>query len=328
VSSLLIAFLGAALTGNQPTTVSNVVGVTEGSSEKSQNASGAVEKEYQKLLEDDDAAQEEVDQWIRENNDFAAKGAGASNAALNRRIRERFEPVRKGYEDLLKRHPEHTKGHIAYGTFLNDLGDEDGAQEQYEKALKLDPKDPAIYNNLAGIYSHHGPITNAFDYYAKAIELNPREPLYYHNLGTAVYLFRKDAKEFYGINEQQVFDKALKLYSNSMRLDPKNFPLASDIAQTYYGIKPARMDEALNAWTNALRLANDEVEREGVHIHFARLKLQVGKFAEARAHLNSITNEMYADLKKKIGRNIDEQEKEKAQTNAAPAGGISKERKN
>src|SRR6266542_468132 len=35
-----------------------------------------VEKEYQQLMADDDAAQAEVDKWIKENRAFTAKGAG------------------------------------------------------------------------------------------------------------------------------------------------------------------------------------------------------------------------------------------------------------
>ena len=78
---------------------------------------------------------------------------------------------------------------------------------------------------------------------------------------------------------------------------PRNFPMASDVAQTYYGIKPLRLEAALKAWTNTLALARDEIEREGVYLHFARLKLQAGRFAEVRAHLNAVTNELYAMLK-------------------------------
>ena len=97
--------------------------------------------------------------------------------------------------------------------------------------------------------------------------------------------------EFYQINEQQVYDKALCLYSNALKLDPTNFPLASDVAQTYYGIKPLRLEDALKAWTNTLALAHDEIEREGVYLHFARLKLQADRFAEVRATLTpSLTN--------------------------------------
>jgi len=41
------------------------------------------------------------------------------------------------------------------------------------KALALETNNPAIYNNLANIYGHHGPIKKAFEYYDKAIQLNP-----------------------------------------------------------------------------------------------------------------------------------------------------------
>ena len=78
-------------------------------------------------------------------------------AALNRRIRDRFEPIRKAYDDFITRHPNHARARIAYGSFLNDIDDEDGAHDQWEKALELDPKDPAVWNNLANFYGHIGP---------------------------------------------------------------------------------------------------------------------------------------------------------------------------
>jgi tetratricopeptide (TPR) repeat protein len=276
-----------------------------------------VEAEYEKLLDDDDKAQEEADQWIQDNDKFAARGAGVPADELNRRIRNRFEPVRNAYEDFLKRHPNHVKARVAYGSFLGDIHDEEAAKEQLEKALDLDTNNPAIYNNLANIYGHIGPIKKAFEFYTKALALNPRESVYYHNFGTTVYLFRTDAREYYGINEQQVFDKALTLYSNALHFDPTNFPLATDVATTYYGIKPPRTDEALKSWTNALGLAHDELEREGVYIHFARLKLHAGRFDEARAHLNAVTNDFYDGLKKRLTRNLEELEN--PATNAPPS---------
>jgi len=294
--------------------------VTKAAVTNSPETGDAVEKEYQKLMDDDDAAQAEVDKWIKDNEKFAAQGAGITQQEMSRKIRARFAPIKQGYEDFLKRHPDHANARIAYGSFLGDLNDEDGSQEQLEKALEIETNNPAVYNNLANIYGHHGPVKKSFEFYAKAIELNPNEPVYYHNFGTTVFLFRKDAKEYYGIEEQQVFDKALVLYSNAMRLDPTNFPLASDIAQTYYGIKPTRVDEALNAWTNALRLASDELDREGVYVHFARIKLHAGRFDEARTHLNVVTNEHYAALKERLTKNIVELEAKANATNAASGG--------
>jgi len=319
VSDLLIGLLGALVATNQPAAFSNLLVQTTGVSVTVPNPSDPMEKEFQKLMADDDAAQAEVDQWIRDNQQFAAKGAGEPGPQLNRRIRERFEPVRKAYEDFLKRHPDHARAHVAYGSFLGDIHDEDGAQQHWEQALALNSKDPAVYNNLANLYDHFGPIKKAFEYYAKAIELNPIEPVYYHNFGTTVYLFRKDATEFYGITEQQVFDKALDLYQKALKLDPTNFPLATDVAQTFYGIKPPRTEDALKAWTNALSIAHDEIEREGVYIHLARFKLNAGRFPEARKHLNAVTNEMYADLKKRVARTLQDREQQANGTNAPPA---------
>ena len=259
-------------------------------------------------MDADDDAQGEVDRWIQENEQFAAKGAGMPAAQLKRKIQDRLEPVRKAYEDFIQRHPHHSRARVAYASFLGDTKDEESAQEQLEQALALDTNSPAIYNNLANIYGHIGPVKKAFEFYARAIELNPLEPVYYHNFGTTVYLFRTDAMEHFKIDVAQVFAKAFELYSNAMRLDPDNFPLASDVAQTYYGIQPMRTEEALKAWTNALHIAHDEIEREGVYIHFARIKFMAGRLAEARSHLASVTNEMYAELKRRIERNVNEKE--------------------
>lgn len=314
---LLITALGGAVAVTNapvaaPTVQTSVVAAVSGTA-------GDEEKELQKLMEADDDAQAEVDEWIRQNDEFAKHGAAAPAGQLKRRIEERLEPVGKAYEDFIQRHPRNSKARVAYASFLGDTKDEESAQDQLEQALAVDTNNPAIYNNLANIYGHIGPVKKAFEFYAKAIQLNPLESVYYHNLGTTVYLFRTDAKEFYHIDEAHVFAKAFELYSNAMRLDPMNFPLASDVAQSYYGMKPMRTDEALQAWTNALQIAHDEIEREGVYIHFARIKLMAGRFAEAQAHLNAVTNEMYADLKHRVQRNVTERENGGKSTNGPPA---------
>ena len=301
----LIAVLAAA--GQLPA-ATNVV-VRDASATTATSApNDPVEKEFKQLMADDDAAQAEVDAWLRENEKFAAAGSGLPSAELNRRVRERLVPVRTAYEDFIRRYPGHARARIAYGSFLNDLHEDEAAQEQWEKALALDPKNPATYNNLANLYGQVGLLKKAFECYAKAIELNPREPVYYHNFGTTVFLFRKDAREFYGITEPQVFDKALELYRQALKLDPRNFPLASDVAQTYYGIRPQRTDEALKAWTNTRAIAESEIERESVYLHLARVKLMAGRFAEARAHLNCVTNETYNEVKARLTHNLNAQD--------------------
>ncbi len=320
VSKLLVGLLSALVSTNQPAAVSNLVENTTGLSVQIPNPNDPVEREYLKLLAEDNSAQAEVDKWILESQ----SNPNLSVATLTLRINQRFEPVKKSYKDFLERNPKHVQAHLAFGSFLNEIREEEEGVKQWEKARELDPKNPAGWNNLANYYGHRGPVKTAFEYYAKAIDLNPDEPVYRWNFATTVYLFRKDAMEFYEINETQVFDKALNLYRQAMKLAPDNFILASDYAQSFYGTKPPRSKEGLVAWTDVMKIARDDVEREGVRIHLARINWKLGNFSEARQQLNLITNQMYETTKKKILQNVDASEKEPKQTNAIPSASIEK----
>ena len=314
MNKLLIGLLSALVTTNQALASSNVVQQSTSVPISITNSNSTAETELEQLMAKDDAAQAEVTKWIQDNNAFAAQGAGESKAELNRRIMARLSGIRAGYEDFLRRYPNSAGGHLAYGSFLNDIGEEEAAGAQYGKAAQLDPKNPAAWNNLANYYGEHGPLTNAFVDYAKAIELNPTESVYYQNLATTVYLYRKDARDFYHINEQQVFDKSLALYRKAMQLDPDNFQLATDYAQSYYGTRPFRTNDALAAWTNALQIARDDIEREGVYIHLARIKMIAGRYVEAHAQLDAVTNSAYADLKRGLERSLAQRENKTTNT--------------
>ena len=308
MNDLTIGLLGALLATNQPQAVSNLIRQNTGASVTIVNPNDPAEKQLLQIMADDDASLADVDKWIKDNDTFAAQGAGLSKDEMNTKINARFATVKKEYEDFLKLHPDSARGHLAYGTFLNDIGDENDAVLQYENARELDPKNPAVWNNLANYYGENGPLTNAFIYYAKAIEINSNEPVYYQNFATTVYLYRKDAREFYGIGEQQVFDKALGLYQQAMKLAPDNLVLATDYAESYYGIKPMRTNDALVAWTNCLNIAKDDNEREAVQIHLARVKISAGFYDEAQAQLDAVTNRAFADMKTRLERSLHDHE--------------------
>jgi Tfp pilus assembly protein PilF len=270
-----------------------------------------VEKAFQKLTADDDAAQAEVEKWLSENREAAAKGTAISEAQMKQRINARLDPIGTAYEDFLHEHPNHARAHLAYGTFLNDRQNEAGAQAQWEKVLELDPKNADAYNNLAGRYSESGPVKKAFEFYTRAIELKPSDAIYYHNFADTLCVLSKQAAKHYQLDEQQIYAKAARLYSNAASLDARNFTFASDAAQVYYSITPLPSRDALAAWTNALSVAHDEAEREEVYVHFARVQMLAGRLAEARAQLNLVTNAPSAELKANLLRAIQLREKEK-----------------
>src|ERR1035437_2655287 len=72
-------------------------------------ANDPLEKEYKRLMEDDDAAQAEVDEWIKDNQEASTRGAAVPTADLQRRIRDRFDPIRKAYEDFIKHNNDHPR---------------------------------------------------------------------------------------------------------------------------------------------------------------------------------------------------------------------------
>lgn len=318
MSAILVALLAAWLAADPPKAGTNQPPPSTTSTNAAAAVEDPVEKEFRHIMELDDEALEEADKWIRGEVALNEKGAALTPEALTARIEARFQPVKDAYDDFLKRQPKHARAHLAYGSFLNEAHDEANALVHWEKSRELDPSNPAVWNNLANHYGHRSPVKKAFEYYAKAIELNPKEPIYYQNLATTVYLFRSDAQEFYQCNEQQVFDRALSLYAKALELDPKSFLIASDLAQSYYGIKPPRHEDALKAWDKALAVAQNDIEREGVHIHLARTLINMQRFDEARTHLNQVSLEGYSTLKTRVLKNL-ERKQEAASTNSVPA---------
>jgi tetratricopeptide (TPR) repeat protein len=318
VNDFFVGLLSALMATNQPVAVSNLVRQKTGVSLEITDPNDPVEQAYQKLLLEDEAAEKEVAEWVEANNASVLGTNEIARAAMQVRVRTRYERVKKAYDGFLDAHPKHVNGRIAYASFLNDIGEETDSRAQLEQVIQIDPRNPAALNNLANYHGHSGEVKKAFGYYARAIEISPNESLYYQNFATTVFLFRKDAMEFYQVDEQQVFAKAMELYRKALDLDPDNFLLASEVAQTYYGVKPARSadpdknraneivlaDTALASWRRAMQLAGDSLQREGVQIHLARWQITAGRLDEARQILNTVTNPVLATTKARLEKKL------------------------
>lgn len=305
MTNLLTTLLAVALSTNQPAAVSNFVRQATGAQVAVADPNDPAEQEYRRLLEFDERAQQRIEALLDEEDRFSVDAQGARSPTIQLRLERELEAVRQEYDAFLAKHPRHVNARIAYGSFFNDLGMEPEAAAAWEQALALAPDNAALHNNLAGIYSHRGPIEKAFDHFERALELNPREPVYVQNFATLVYLFRRDAMKRWLITEQQVFDRALALYERALRLEPGNFLLATELAQSYYGIKPLRYGDAVNAWERALGLARDELERQGVRLHLARVRMMGGDLELAEAQLNQVTDPVHAYMKERLQKRLE-----------------------
>lgn len=325
MSDVLAGALSVLLATNKGAALTNLVAERTGIVESVAVTNLPTETEFQALLKLDDETSEQVEKWL----DALPDGAEVP-AELQARIRARYDIVERAYKDFMGKNPKHAPAVIAYGSFLGETGDEFAMADQWERARAMDPSNPAVWNNLAGHYAHRGPIEKAFPYLEKAIELNPKEPQYWHSLGTVTYLFRRDSETYYKTDEQGVFRKAFEFYDKAMQLRPLDFKLAADVAQTWYGVKPATADtdearkaaevklveSGLSAWTNAFRLAPDDGDREGVRLHYARWQIRAGRWDEARKNLDLVTNSVHDVLKARLERNLSDRQAAKKEAEA------------
>jgi tetratricopeptide (TPR) repeat protein len=298
MSDVLSAALGVLLATNQPAALSNFVERATGFRVEVAAPDGPLQAELHRIMEEDERALLDVQRWLMEER--AEIYATGRSPTLKAKIEQRYKTVRDLYEDILQRHPKFTEARMAYASFLGEIYDEYNSMQQYERVIEEDSDNAAAMNNLANHYGHNGPVEKAFDLYERAIRLRPEEPIYYHNHGTTVYLFRRHAMAHYGITEQEVFDKALRLYSRALELNPGDFAMATDVAKSFYGIQPRRVDEAMAAWNVAYRLAFEEREKQGVRIHFARWENFAGRYDKAREWINSVTLEEFLPTKTNV----------------------------
>lgn len=326
MGDLLVGALSVLLSTNAPAVLSNRVAQAAQALPVPRSGADPSDPRYAELrlvMADDDAAEEAIGRWLAEREALdPSDPRRESEVAFRARVDQRNEQVRQGYESLIRRHPAYAAARNAYAAFLGETGDEAGAIQQLEEASRLDPGDPSVWNNLANHYGHVGPVEKAFPAYEKAIALNPFEPTYRYNLGTVVFLFRKDAMAYYQCDEAAVFRRALDHYREVRRLRPHNFRYAFDFAQTYYGVKPAPSaspeerkaserslgESALAAWREALDLADNDRDRDGVLLHLARWHLRLGHWDAARTNLALVVHPAQQEVKARLQRNLDEKE--------------------
>lgn len=114
-----------------------------------------------------------------------------------------------------------------------------GAIVNYTKAIKLDPKFAAAYNNRGAAYADIDKYDDAMKDYNKAIELDPKYVAAYNNRGNA-YANK-------GNN-----DDAIKDYNKAIELDPKDADYYNNRGDTY--AKMGRLEEALKDCNQALEI--------------------------------------------------------------------------
>ena len=151
---------------------------------------------------------------------------------------------------------------VAYQLMYNQLD----AERCYQMALKIDPKNPVVFNNLGTIHISLRQYATAEKMYRKALKYDPRSALYLKNLGTALLSDHK-------------YKKGWEAYQQALALDPKIFEHA-----------------------NAVRVENPASlqDRGAMNYYMAKGCVKAGQTDRAIQYLRMALNEGFTSPKKII----------------------------
>ena len=91
------------------------------------------------------------------------------------------------------------------GIAYHQLGQFDKAKQNYERALKLNPRYAEAENNLGAVYYAGKSYRRAIGAYRKALQIQPRTPSFHMNLGMAFFRRKMDKEA------QEEFQTALQI---------------------------------------------------------------------------------------------------------------------
>jgi len=124
-------------------------------------------------------------------------------------------------------------------------GDLEAALSTYARALRFDPRNPGIYNNMGVALRAQGKLTAAIAAYGRSVALDPGNAAVHSNLGNA-------------LREAGRFEDSVKSHFRALRLKPRS-------AQFIYNLGLIHRDlcqtaDALALFDKALALAPDYVD--------------------------------------------------------------------
>jgi len=166
------------------------------------------------------------------------------------------------YNSSISQNPDNALMYTNRGAIKVNMGDLQGAINDFTKAIVLSPEDAVAYNNRGVAYSSIGHLERAIKDYDKAIELNPNYAGVYNNWGN-VYKAEGD------------LDKAIKKYDKAIELNPNYADAYYNLGEAFVGL--GRYDEALESFSQAIKINPDFAE---AHYKIGFVYSKLGRYQE------------------------------------------------
>lgn len=120
------------------------------------------------------------------------------------------------FDVLIEQHPLEPQIRVLYSEYLMVIDNEEGAAEQIDYALNLDPTNKELWTRLMAYYLYAGNYEKTIEVGDKALSLNPENVDLYSYLGSSCYSVKQYDKAI------EVYDKALAMLDSTNTSDRSN----------------------------------------------------------------------------------------------------------
>ncbi len=173
----------------------------------------------------------------------------------------------------------------------------EGAKSFLHKAIKLQPKNLSVFNNLGTAYKELGDINKAINYYKKALEINPDHTNSNYNLGLAYHKLKEHKKAksylkktvevqnnfafaFFSLANIHVdlkeYNEAISAYQKAIEINPNIVGAHNNLGLIFRNLND--FENAINCYEKAIKLKPDH---GGAHHNLAQAFKETGQFGKA-----------------------------------------------
>ena len=174
------------------------------------------------------------------------------------------------WKDVLRKSPNKGRPHYNLGYFYYKSGEVGKAQEEFELALKLDPRIAPAHFNLGVINYNRGLVDEAVPRFQKALSIDPKYIMAYVYLGE---IYHRRGRREEGLAE---FEKALKM-------DPNNIRALNQVGLAY--IKNGDLERALVEFKKVVMIDPNHVE---AHMNLGEIYIRKGMLDQALAAIRKV----------------------------------------
>lgn len=154
-------------------------------------------------------------------------------------VKDAFPVARTFFEEALKYNDRNAPAYFGLAEVLTEMGKEDEAIVNYEKALTADTALSEIYTPLGALYYQKGEIAKAEQYLTKAAAASPNDAQTQYYLGLVRYMQNKNLE-------------AIAAFKKAATLDGTNADVAFNLGESYMRTNNAK--DAVTEYTRATSL--------------------------------------------------------------------------